>query len=64
VASCIDTAVFFSLAFAGTDMNWVMLATGDLAVKAAMATLLLAPYKALLPRLPIWGQPQQQPVAA
>jgi queuosine precursor transporter len=57
VASTIDTAVFFSLAFAGTDMNWVMLATGDLAVKAAMAALLLAPYKALLPRLPIWGQP-------
>jgi uncharacterized PurR-regulated membrane protein YhhQ (DUF165 family) len=64
VASGIDTAVFFSLAFAGTDMNWVMLATGDLAVKAAMAALLLAPYKALLPRLPIWGQPPQQPVAA
>jgi uncharacterized PurR-regulated membrane protein YhhQ (DUF165 family) len=57
VASTLDTAVFFSLAFAGTDMNWVMLATGDLAVKATMAALLLAPYRALLPRLPVWAPP-------
>lgn len=57
VASTIDTAIFFSLAFAGTDMNWMMLAAGDLAVKAAMAALLLAPYKALLPRLPAWTPP-------
>jgi queuosine precursor transporter len=57
VASVIDTGVFFSLAFAGTDMNWVLLALGDLAVKAAMAALLLAPYRALLPRLPVWVPP-------
>jgi hypothetical protein len=64
VASTIDTAIFFSLAFAGTDLNWVMLATGDLAVKAAMAALLLAPYKALLPRLPIWAPATSPPAAA
>ena len=51
VASVVDTAVFFFLAFAGTDMNWLMLTGGDLAVKAAMAVLLLAPYRALLPHL-------------
>lgn len=55
VASVIDTAVFFGLAFAGTEMNWLQLAAGDLAVKAAMALLLLAPYRALLPRLPQWA---------
>ncbi len=56
-ASCIDTAVFFFLAFAGSDFDWLMLAAGDLAVKAAMAALLLAPYRALLPRLQTWAAP-------
>jgi uncharacterized PurR-regulated membrane protein YhhQ (DUF165 family) len=53
VASTIDTAVFFFLAFAGSDMDWTLLAAGDLAVKALMAVLLLAPYRALLPHLPV-----------
>jgi uncharacterized PurR-regulated membrane protein YhhQ (DUF165 family) len=57
VASCIDTAVFFFLAFAGSDFDWLTLAAGDLAVKAAMAALLLAPYRALLPRLQTWAAP-------
>ena len=57
VASAVDTAVFFFLAFAGSDMNWLMLATGDLAVKALMAALLLAPYRVLLPRLQAWSAP-------
>lgn len=54
VASVVDTAVFFFLAFAGTDLNWLTLAAGDLLVKAAMAVALLAPYRALLPRLSTW----------
>lgn len=54
-ASILDTAVFFFLAFAGTgEANWLQLAAGDLAVKALMAALLLAPYRALLPRLQAW----------
>jgi uncharacterized PurR-regulated membrane protein YhhQ (DUF165 family) len=57
VASVVDTAVFFFLAFAGSDFNWLTLAAGDLAVKAAMAAVLLAPYRALLPRLPAWNAP-------
>jgi hypothetical protein len=57
VASVVDTAVFFFLAFAGTDMNWLMLAAGDLAVKALMAAVLLAPYRALLPHLQTWAPP-------
>lgn len=57
VASTVDTAVFFFLAFAGSEMNWLMLTGGDLAVKAAMAVLLLAPYRALLPRLGHWAAP-------
>ena len=55
VASAVDTGVFFFLAFAGSDMNWLMLAAGDLAMKALMAVLLLAPYRALLPRMQAWS---------
>ncbi len=50
-ASVIDTAIFFSLAFAGTGVPWVTLALGDLVAKFAMAGLLLAPYRALVRRL-------------
>jgi hypothetical protein len=57
VASVVDTAVFFFLAFAGSEMDWMLLALGDLSVKAAMAALLLAPYRALLPRLQTWAAP-------
>jgi queuosine precursor transporter len=55
VASVFDTGVFFFLAFAGTDLDWLRLAGGDLMVKAAMAVLLLAPYRALLPHLQAWS---------
>ena len=54
VASVVDTAVFFALAFAGTDMDWLKLAAGDLTAKAAMALVLLAPYRAALPHLQTW----------
>jgi queuosine precursor transporter len=57
VASVVDTAVFFFLAFAGTGEDWTLLAAGDLAVKALMAAVLLAPYRALLPRLQTWAAP-------
>ena len=54
LASVIDTAIFFFLAFYGSDMDWLMLAAGDISVKWAMALLLLAPYRALLPHLGVW----------
>ena len=54
VASVVDTGVFFFLAFAGSDMDWLMLAAGDLSIKWLMAALLLAPYRAMLPRLQLW----------
>jgi len=50
-ASVVDTAIFFSLAFAGTHFDWLHLAAGDLGVKLAMAVLLLPPYRALVARL-------------
>lgn len=54
LASVIDTAIFFFLAFYGSDMNWLMLAAGDIAVKWAMALVLLAPYRLLMPHLSVW----------
>ena len=54
VASLIDTLVFFFLAFAGTPIDWLPLAIGDLAVKGLMAVVLLGPYRAMLPRLHAW----------
>jgi uncharacterized PurR-regulated membrane protein YhhQ (DUF165 family) len=54
LASVIDTAVFFFLAFYGSEMNWLTLAAGDIAVKWAMALLLLAPYRALMPHVAVW----------
>ena len=54
VASVVDTLVFFSIAFYGSEMNWLMLAAGDLAMKWLMAVLLLAPYRLMLPRIGLW----------
>jgi uncharacterized PurR-regulated membrane protein YhhQ (DUF165 family) len=54
VASVLDTALFFFLAFYGSGLDWLSLAAGDLGVKWAMAVLLLAPYRALIPRLRVW----------
>ena len=47
-ASVVDTAIFFTLAFAGTDMPWVTLALGDLGVKVAIALFALVPFRVAL----------------
>ena len=60
VASVIDTIVYFSIAFAGTSLDWWLLAIGDLGVKLVMAVVLLGPYRAMLPRLQAWV-PQGRP---
>ena len=51
LGSIVDTALFFSLAFAGTDVPWVTLALGDLAVKLVLAIFFLAPFRALMGRI-------------
>lgn len=47
-ASVLDTAVFFTLAFSGTDMPWVTLALGDIGVKLAIALFALVPFRVAL----------------
>ena len=48
LGSILDTALFFSLAFAGSGLPWVTWALGDLAVKAGFALILLIPFRLLL----------------
>ena len=48
LASALDTAVFFALAFAGTGLPWITWALGDYGVKLAMALALLIPFRAAM----------------
>ena len=50
LASALDTALFFSLAFAGTAVPWVTLAFGDYGVKLAIAVAMLVPFRVLMNR--------------
>ena len=48
VASAVDTAIFYTLAFYGQDWPWEQVAVGDFGVKVAMAVCLLVPFKLLI----------------
>lgn len=50
LAAMLDTAVFWSIAFAGTEGPWVTWALGDLAVKLALGVALLLPFRLLISR--------------
>jgi uncharacterized PurR-regulated membrane protein YhhQ (DUF165 family) len=49
-AAALDTAVFWSIAFAGDGGPWVTWALGDLAVKLAVGVLMLLPFRLLIGR--------------
>ena len=55
LAACLDTAIFWSLAFAGEPMPWVTLALGDLGIKLVLGVCLLLPFRMLM------GQIQSAP---
>ena len=48
VASAIDTALFFGIAFASTDVPWLTLGIGDYAAKLFVAAMMLIPFRLLL----------------
>jgi len=48
VGSTIDTFLFFSISFYGTEVNWVTLSLGDLLVKIFVAIIMLIPFRILL----------------
>lgn len=45
LSSALDTALFFSLAFAYTGLPWMTWAIGDFGVKIAVAFILLLPFR-------------------
>ncbi len=55
LAAALDTAAFWSLAFAGTDGPWVTWALGDLAVKLVLGVALLLPFRLFIGRLAARG---------
>ena len=48
IGSVVDTFLFFSIAFVGTEVPWVTLSLGDLSVKLFVALLMLVPFRLLL----------------
>jgi len=45
LGSVVDTAIFFSFAFAGTGLPWISWAFGDFCAKIVMVVLLLYPFR-------------------
>jgi queuosine precursor transporter len=48
LASALDTALFFSIAFYATPVPWVTLGIGDFGVKLVLALAMLIPFRALM----------------
>ena len=48
IGSIVDTLLFFSISFYGTNMPWVTLSLGDLMVKILVALLMLIPFRLFL----------------
>ena len=51
VGSTIDTFLFFSISFYGTEVDWITLSLGDLLVKIIVAIIMLIPFRLLLSRI-------------
>ena len=49
--SVVDTFLFFSIAFYGTNVPWLSLAIGDLIVKLIVALIMLIPFRLLLAKI-------------
>ena len=48
IGSTVDTFLFFSISFYGTNVPWFTLALGDLGVKIFVALMMLIPFRLLL----------------
>ena len=51
IGSITDTFLFFSIAFYATDIPWLTLAFGDLAVKLLITLMMLIPFRLLLNKI-------------
>jgi len=48
ISSAVDTILFFSIAFYGTQVPWMTLALGDFIVKILIAMLMLVPFRMMI----------------
>jgi uncharacterized PurR-regulated membrane protein YhhQ (DUF165 family) len=63
IASAVDTAIFFTAAFAFTGLPWITWAMGDFGAKLAMAAILLVPFRMMVGLLPAeWREAPVQPI--
>ena len=51
LGSIVDTFLFFSISFYGTEVSWFTLSLGDLTVKIFVALIMLIPFRLLLGKL-------------
>ena len=58
--SIVDTFLFFSIAFYLTEINWVTLAFGDLAIKLFISLLMLIPFRILLNNIRDFSEVKRQ----
>lgn len=56
IASAVDTAIFFSIAFAGTGLPWITLGIGDYGVKLGVTFFMLIPFYSLMGIVPAHEQ--------
>src|SRR4051794_25879197 len=66
IATLLDTALFFSVGFAGTDFPWVTIAFGDWVIKFGMDIALLLPFRVFLginPKILVNNQTSQAGIA-
>lgn len=63
ISSAVDTALFFSIAFAATGLPWVTWAIGDYGAKLAMAAVLLVPFRVFISMLPAQFHPETDDTA-
>ena len=48
IGSTVDTFLFFAISFYGTEIPWITLSLGDLAVKLFVSLVMLIPFRILL----------------
>jgi len=48
IGSIVDTFLFFSISFYGTEIPWITLSFGDLVIKILVALIMLIPFRLLL----------------
>ena len=53
IGSIVDTFLFFSISFYGTEIPWITLSLGDLTIKVFVALIMLIPFRLFLGKIKI-----------